>query len=61
VRYLGVPLGAAVAATFEEELTSRGAYGGLIAVSADGGVVVAHNSPMMFSAYSDGSRLVTHT
>jgi beta-aspartyl-peptidase (threonine type) len=61
LRYLGSSLAAAVTATFDEELTARGAYGGLVAVSPDGGVVVAHNSPMMFSAYSDGTRLVTHT
>lgn len=61
MRYLGEPLGTAIAATVEEELTTRGASGGLIAVSGDGRVVVAHNSPMMFSAYHDGIRLVTHT
>jgi L-asparaginase / beta-aspartyl-peptidase len=61
MRYLGMPLRAAVQATVEEELSARGAMGGLIAVGADGGVVVAHNSPMMFSAYQDGGRLVSHT
>jgi beta-aspartyl-peptidase (threonine type) len=61
MRYLGEPLDSAVTATVAEELTARGASGGLIAVSADGGVVVAHNSPMMFAAYADGGRLVTHT
>jgi beta-aspartyl-peptidase (threonine type) len=61
MRYLGEPLGAAIAATVQEELTARGASGGIIAVAADGRIVAAHNSPMMFSAYSDGSGLVTHT
>jgi beta-aspartyl-peptidase (threonine type) len=51
----------ALEATVQAELESRGAYGGLIAVAADGSVVLAHNSPMMFAAYHDGDRLVTHT
>jgi beta-aspartyl-peptidase (threonine type) len=61
VRYLGVPLAEAVRATVTEELTERGASGGLIAVGGDGRVVVAHNSPAMFSAYHDGTQVVTHT
>lgn len=61
MRYLEQPLPAAVAATVGEELTAHGAMGGLIAVGADGRVTVAHNSPAMFSAYHDGTRLVTHT
>ena len=61
MRYLGQPLAAAVAATVEEELTGHGAMGGLIAVGADGTITVAHNSPAMFAAYHDGTRLVTHT
>jgi beta-aspartyl-peptidase (threonine type) len=61
MRYLGVPLAEAVRATVSEELTARGASGGLIAVGADGRVVVAHNSPAMFAAYHDGTQVVTHT
>jgi beta-aspartyl-peptidase (threonine type) len=61
MRYLGEPLRGAVAATVEEELTTRGAKGGLIAVAADGSIVAAHNSPAMFCAYHDGTRLVTRT
>ena len=61
VRYLGAPLADAVEATVAEELTARGASGGLIAVGADGTVVVAHNSPAMFAAYHDGTRVVAHT
>jgi beta-aspartyl-peptidase (threonine type) len=61
MRYLGEPLSSAVRATVDEELTARSAMGGLIAVAGDGSVVVAHNSPMMFSGYHDGTRLVTHT
>jgi beta-aspartyl-peptidase (threonine type) len=61
VRYLGVPLAEAIRATVTEELTERGASGGLIAVGGDGRVVVAHNSPAMFSAYHDGTQVVTHT
>jgi L-asparaginase / beta-aspartyl-peptidase len=61
VRYLGVPMAEAISGTVTTELAPRSASGGLIAVAADGSIVVAHNSPMMFSAYSDGERLVTHT
>ena len=61
VRYLGLPLAEAMAATVESELAPRGATGGLIGVAADGSIVVGHNSPAMFAAYSDGERLVTHT
>jgi beta-aspartyl-peptidase (threonine type) len=61
VRYLGVGLAEAITATVAAELAPRGAMGGLIAVGADGSVVVAHNSPAMFAAYADGDRLVTHT
>ena len=61
VRYLGVPMDAAIAATVAAELEPRSAMGGLIAVGADSSIVVGHNSPAMFAAYSDGDRLVTHT
>lgn len=60
VRYLGMPMTAAIEATVAAELTARGALGGLIAVAADGSIVVGHNSPAMFAAYHDGTRLVTH-
>lgn len=61
MRYRGDDLPTAVAATFDEELTVRGASGGLVAVDAAGRVVVAHNSPMMFAAYDDGDGLVVLT
>jgi beta-aspartyl-peptidase (threonine type) len=61
VRYLGTPLARAVEATVAEELTARGASGGLVAVGADGTVVVGHNSPAMFAAYHDGTRVVART
>ncbi len=61
VRYLQTPMAEAIEATVAQELDTRGATGGLIAVTADGSVVVAHNSPAMFAAYSDGTRVVTHT
>jgi beta-aspartyl-peptidase (threonine type) len=54
VRYAGADLAAAVRGTFAEELTGRGSTGGLVAVGGDGQVVVAHNSPMMFSARGTG-------
>jgi beta-aspartyl-peptidase (threonine type) len=55
VRYAGADLAGAVEATFDAELTARGSTGGLIAVGGDGRVVVAHNSPMMFSARGPGA------
>ena len=61
VRYLGTPLEQAIADTVAAELDTRGAIGGLIAVGADGRIVVGHNSPAMFAAYSDGTQVVTHT
>jgi beta-aspartyl-peptidase (threonine type) len=54
VRYAGAGLAGAVRETFEQELTQRGATGGLVAVGGDGHVVVAHNSPAMFSARGTG-------
>jgi L-asparaginase / beta-aspartyl-peptidase len=54
VRYASADLAGAVRKTFEQELTRRGATGGLVAVGGDGRVVVAHNSPMMFSARGTG-------
>jgi L-asparaginase / beta-aspartyl-peptidase len=54
IRYLGAPLAEAVRETIEQELTRRGPTGGLVAVGGDGRIVVAHNSPMMFSARGTG-------
>jgi L-asparaginase / beta-aspartyl-peptidase len=54
IRYAGADLAEAVRDTFEQELTRRGATGGLVAVGGGGRVVVAHNSPMMFSARGTG-------
>lgn len=54
VRYARMDLAPAVRATIETELARRGSDGGLIAVGADGRVVVAHNSPAMFSARGAG-------
>lgn len=61
MRYTGADLATAVAATIESELDSRGASGGIIAVGADGRVVVAHNSPAMFAAYRTPAELVALT
>ncbi|WP_345763536.1 isoaspartyl peptidase/L-asparaginase family protein [Diaminobutyricibacter sp. McL0608] len=61
MRYGGAPLATAVASTIEGELDSRGAIGGIIAVGADGRLVVAHNSPAMFAAYRSETGLVTLT
>ena len=54
IRYTGADLAAAVRETFEQELSKRGATGGVIAVGGDGRIVVAHNSPAMFSARGTG-------
>ncbi|QDP97137.1 isoaspartyl dipeptidase with L-asparaginase activity [Microlunatus elymi] len=61
LRYLGVDLADAVSATIETELSGKDSSGGLVAVGADGTVVVAHNSPMMFAAFDQDHRLVTLT
>jgi beta-aspartyl-peptidase (threonine type) len=50
IRYAGAGLAEAVRGTFAAELGQRGATGGLVAVGGDGEIVVAHNSPAMFSA-----------
>jgi L-asparaginase / beta-aspartyl-peptidase len=54
IRYTGAGLAEAVGETFEQELAQRGATGGLVAVGGDGRIVVAHNSPAMFSARGSG-------
>jgi L-asparaginase / beta-aspartyl-peptidase len=54
IRYAGADLAEAITGTFKEELTQRGSTGGLIAIGGDGRVVVAHNSPAMFSARGTG-------
>jgi beta-aspartyl-peptidase (threonine type) len=54
IRYTGADLAAAARETFEQELSKRGSTGGVIAVGGDGRIVVAHNSPAMFSARGSG-------
>jgi L-asparaginase / beta-aspartyl-peptidase len=54
IRYTGAGLAEAVEATFDQELAQRGSAGGLVAVGGDGRIVVAHNSPAMFSARGTG-------
>jgi beta-aspartyl-peptidase (threonine type) len=54
IRYAGADLAEAVRATFEQELAQRGSTGGLVAVGGYGRIVVAHNSPAMFSARGTG-------
>ena len=61
IRYAGAGLAEAVRETFEHELTQRGSTGGLIAVGGDGRIVVAHNSPAMFSARGTGPEPVLTT
>jgi L-asparaginase / beta-aspartyl-peptidase len=50
IRYDGADLATAVRETTEQELGQRGSTGGIVAVGGDGRIVVAHNSPAMFSA-----------
>ena len=54
IRYAGADLAEAVRGTFEQELAQRGFTGGLVAIGGDGRIVVAHNSPAMFSARGTG-------
>jgi beta-aspartyl-peptidase (threonine type) len=54
IRYASADLAEAIGGTFKEELTQRGSTGGLVAIGGDGRVVVAHNSPAMFSARGTG-------
>jgi beta-aspartyl-peptidase (threonine type) len=54
IRYAGADLAEAVRGTFEQELAHRGFTGGLVAIGGDGRIVVAHNSPAMFSARGTG-------
>ncbi|HEY9289659.1 MAG TPA: isoaspartyl peptidase/L-asparaginase [Microlunatus sp.] len=61
MRYLGVDLGDAVAATISTELSGNDSSGGLVSIAADGTVVVAHNSPMMFAAFNQDHQLVMLT
>lgn len=61
MHYAGATLSEAVAGTIESELDGRGADGGLIAVGADGRVVVGYNSSAMFAAYEEAGTLVTLT
>ncbi len=60
MRYGGVTLADAVRATFAAELDSRGSTGGLVAVGGDGRIVVAHNSPAMFSAHGTSGEVEVH-
>jgi beta-aspartyl-peptidase (threonine type) len=54
IRYADANLAEAVRGTFEHELAQHGSTGGLVAVGGDGRIVVAHNSPAMFSARGTG-------
>jgi beta-aspartyl-peptidase (threonine type) len=61
IRYAGAGLADAVRSTFEQELAQRGFTGGLVAAGGDGRIVVAHNSPAMFSARGPGPEPVLTT
>ena len=61
MRYLGATVADAVRGTIADELGSRGANGGIIAVDPSGRVVVAYNSEAMFAAYRVDGELVTLT
>ena len=59
MRYLGATVAEAAEATINAEVTGRNALGALIAVDADGRLVVAQNTPMMVTAWRDGDRIVS--
>ena len=61
IRFGGSQLSDAVAETIVNELDARLSTGGVIAVGADGRIVVAHNSAAMFAAYEEAGDLVTLT
>lgn len=61
MKYIDQSLEVAVTGTIDDELTSRDASGGIIAIDAARNVIVAHNSPAMFAAYRDGNDIVTLT
>jgi len=61
VRYLGADLSDAVVGAIRDEIAAREATGGVIAVSSEGGIVIAHNSPAMFAAYRDEDQLIIST
>jgi beta-aspartyl-peptidase (threonine type) len=61
MRYAKTDLGEAVASTIEAEVGGRGVDGGIIAIDADGRIVVAYNSSAMFAAYRDNLELITLT
>lgn len=52
------PLASAVTDVLRTEVGARGATGGVIAVGADGQIVVAHNSPAMYAAYHDDAVVI---
>lgn len=49
--YGHAPLADAVRATLEQQVGGRGAFGGIIALAADGTMVVASNADTMFAAW----------
>lgn len=61
IRYLGATVADAVCGTITDELGSRGANGGIIAVDPEGRVVIAYNSEAMFAAYRLDGELITLT
>ena len=58
IRYGGMTLEEGMRATYEEELTRRGATGGSIALTPAGDALIAHNSSAMFAGHwdSDGDQ-----
>jgi beta-aspartyl-peptidase (threonine type) len=61
MRYTETALSEAVASTIEAEVGGRGVDGGIIAIDAEGRIVVAHNSSAMFAAYREDLKLITLT
>jgi beta-aspartyl-peptidase (threonine type) len=59
VEFAGAGLADAAGQTLEREVTGRGAFGGLIAVDAAGGTVIAWDAQVMLCAYGAGDSVVT--
>jgi beta-aspartyl-peptidase (threonine type) len=57
--YQGIDLEAAVRATVAQRLDRTGGSGGLIAVGADGTLVLGYNSEGMFRGFWDGTQLMS--
>lgn len=58
--YGGVDLATAARAALDGEVVRRAALGALIAVGADGRIVMIHHSATMLAAWREGDRVISH-